>query len=408
MKYLIFSHAGWAEFPYKRLLEILPDREDIYFIGQMNKEDERRYHVKSFPLSGIRTLQPHEFTAIVASPYWIQTIREWQPKWIIALLERSPDDVDPQLWDKFNGLLTAYAHMVITASEKIYLEQCLRKDGVILLHGDSPLSYGMVMYSEEQILFLQDYEALFVNAMSAMIRGNSFEPWVKKQWGLRERYYRSLNDQIRYHETISYLLASYLYLLNDASAEQYLAVSFEQMVLKDFTDCLHSHYRFFSAIEAKKGDLEKAVHIYSISAFSEEERKRVQLLESWLEKGNDRLVKAEIFRVNEDYRSAIHLLEGMNSSESNNLLVQNYVQTFRWEDSLPLLDQSHLSDDDKIVREVLRGTVHMINNKPHLAVCTFLRASVREWSILSNIAEMMHLEQAAKDVMRRGEIRGNE
>lgn len=401
MKYLVFSHSGWEKFPYKRLLEILPDREDVYFIGQVNEEDERKYHVRSFPLSSIRTLDSSEITAIVASPYWIQTIRELQPKWIIALLERCPDNENPDLWNKFNGLLTAYANMAITASEKIYLEQCLRKDGVFLLYGDSPLSYGVVMNSEEQILFLRDYEALLVNAVSAMIRGDAFDQWVMKQWEMREQYYHALNEQIRHHETINYLLASYLYLLNNASAEKYLAISFEQMVLKDYSDCLHSHYRFFSAIEAKKGDLEKAVHIYSITAFSEEERKKAQIMESWLRKGEYPLVKAEIFRVNEDYRSAIHLLEGIQSPESDNLLLQNYFQSFRWEDALRFLERSLLSDNDKIVCEVIKGTVHMINNRRHLAVRTLLRASVRDWNVLSNIAEMMHLEQAEKDVIGR-------
>jgi hypothetical protein len=399
MNYLVFSHTGWADFPYKRLLEILPDRDDVYFIGRIKEEDESRYQVRSFRIADIHTLPPSEFTAIAASPYWIQTIREWQPKWIIALLERCPDNEDPNLWNKFNGLLTAYAQMAITASEKIYLEQCLRKDGVILLHGDRPFSYGLAANPARQILFLQDYEVLFMNAVSDMIRGNPLEQWVKKQWELRERHYRSLNEKIGPHETINYVLASYLYLQSKLSAEPYLAVSFEQMVLKDFTDCLHSHYRFFSAIEAKKGDLERAVHIYSISAFSEGERKRVRRMESWLEKGDDRLVKAEIYRVNEDYRSAIHLLEGVNSPESNKLLVQNYFHAFRWEDALPLLDQSHLSEDNMTFGEVLRGTVQMINNKRHPAVSTFLRASVRDWNALSNIAEMMHLERAAKRLM---------
>jgi len=403
MNYLIFSHSGWGGFPYKRLLDILPDRRDVYFIVRVDEEEESGFPVKSLPLSSIRTLDSSEFTAIVASPYWIQTIREWRPKHLIAALERCPDEEETNLWNKYSGLLAGYADLVITSSEKIYLEQCLRRDGVILLHGDDPLSYGMVTNPQDQILFLQDYEALFVQAVSALNRGNSFEQWVKKQWELRERYYRSLNEQIRQHETVNYLLASYLYLLNDAAAEQYLTISFEQMLLKDFTGCLHSHYRFFSAIEAKKGDLAKAVRIYAISAFSEAERNRVRLLESWLEQGEDRLVKAELFRVNEDYRAAIRLLKEMNSPESDNLLLQNYVQTFRWEESLPLLDQSRLSDDDKTVREVLQGTVHLIHNERHLAVRTFLRASVRDWNVLSRIAEMLQLEQAANRVMGEGE-----
>lgn len=401
MNYVILSHAGWEAFPYKRLLELLPEREEVCFAGAVSEEDERKHRIRSCPISRFASLETDAVTVLVASPYWIQTVLQWKPRRIIALLERCPADEDPRQWEKYNGLLAGCADLIVTASEKIYLEQCLRNVKTILLNGDSPLTYGVAEISENETLLLQDYESLFASAARDMLRGSSFQSRVRKQWEIRERHYRLLNEQIRNHETISYILASYLYLLNDASAGQVLTDSFEQAVLQETADCLHSHYRFFSALEAKNGNLEKAVHIYEITAFSEDERKRVQWLKSRLERGDEPLVKAELFRVNEDYRSAIQLLQEMNSAESKPLLLRNYVQTYRWEEALLLSDSIALSADDRISLEVLSGTVHLVHNRRHLAVRSYLRASMRKWDVLSNIADMLQLDRLASRVKER-------
>ncbi|OAB47017.1 hypothetical protein [Paenibacillus antarcticus] len=405
MKYMIFCHNGWGDFSYKRMLKLLPDRDEVIVVGEVMKKDEQDYDVCSISLTNMLSLDLTEYTTIVCSPYWLKTVNSLHPRYMIALLERCPDDQDAEMWNKYSEILAAHADIVGTASERIYLEQCLRREGIFLLSGESPLTYGMVNHRQDT-LFLNDYEMIWFEALSCMNKGERFEQWTYVQWEIRCKYYVDLGATYPFHATISYLAATYLYLLGKSSdAGMYVVNSFEQMVLHDYLDCLDSHYRFLSSMAAQVGDLEKAIRIYAVSVYSEVDQMKVIEMRLWLDHGEDDLVKAEIFRLNEDYASAIRTLKPLNSSESKSLLRDNYMQTYRYEDALRLTEEGSLShemdSEISLVNSLLiRGTIHMLHNRPYEAVKAILTATTVELSALQWLTEMSSYEESAERMLR--------
>jgi hypothetical protein len=197
---------------------------------------------------------------------------------------------------------------------------------------------------------------------------------------------------------VHYLAASYLYLLGNSAANRYLAHSFELMVLHEYLDCLHSHFRFFSAIEVKTGELETAVQQYMITAFSAEEKLEAERLQGWFHSGEYELVRAELFRLNEDEAAAIRILSSLTTSEAKQMLIQNYIQTFQWEKVLELQHER-----DGYVDGVIEGTIHLLHGRRHEAIRSFLNAAGQgnqAWPLLS---EMADLEEAIRRLRRRVE-----
>lgn len=46
MKYLILSRGSWEEYEYKRLLDLLPEREEVCFAGRMTLEQQINSQIK--------------------------------------------------------------------------------------------------------------------------------------------------------------------------------------------------------------------------------------------------------------------------------------------------------------------------------------------------------------------------
>lgn len=419
MNYIIFSGVPWEEYSYKRLLEVLPEREDIVFTEKMTLLQQEDSGIRALSLAEVYTLPAKEYTALVSSPYWLQDVLAFGPAFIIALLERCPEGEDVNLWDKYSGLLAAKADLVGTASERLYLEQLLSRSGVVYLSGDDPLSYGMIRRGE-RLYFLADFEAVWKKALEELWllpdTDCPDEPWAEIQLRHRADYYLSMCGKLPQQPTVHYLAASYLYLLGDSRAAELLTKSFELMLLHDYTDCLHSHYRFFSAIGAKRGNLDLAVRQYEITAFTAEEKALSAQLQRWLGSGVRELVQAELYRVNEDSAAAIRLLAGMDSLEAKSLLLLNYMDTFQWEkalrlqqelDSMPaepsslmLFQGSGAIASVLLQTPVVEGTLQLLCGKRHAAIRSFLRAAGADQGARALFAEMADLEEAV------GRLRG--
>ncbi|WP_342562894.1 hypothetical protein NST84_25500 [Paenibacillus sp. FSL R7-0345] len=418
MNYIIFSGVPWEEYSYKRLLEVLPEREDVIFTGKMTPPQQTDSGIRALSLAEVHTLPAKDYTVLVSSPYWLQDVLALSPGYIVALLERCPEGEDGNLWDKYSGLLAAKADLVGTASERLYLEQLLRRSGVVYLSGDDPLSYGMIRRGE-RLYFLADFEAVWKKALEQLWcpqeTNAEEEPWAKIQLRQRARYYLSMCKKLPQQPTVHYLAASYLYLLGDGCAAELLTQSFELMLLHDYTDCLHSHYRFFSAIEARRGNLELAVRQYEITAFTAEERAVSAQLQHWLESGQRGLVQAELFRMNEDGAAAVRLLAELDGLEARSLLLLNYMDAFQWEKALLLQQElettaggpaSVVLQGSGAVASILaqipvvEGTLHLLYGKRHAAIRSFLRAAGAEQGARTLFAEMADLEEAV------GRLRG--
>ncbi|MNO12152.1 hypothetical protein D3C76_17560 [compost metagenome] len=429
MNYLILSHVPWEGYPYKRLLDLLPERADVCFAGEMTSGQRGDSGIRPVSLAELNTLDGERFTVLVSSPYWLPDVLALKPAYTVALLEACPEDEDNMMWDKYSALLAARADLVGTASERLYLEQSLCRPKVIYLGGDYPLSCGLIRRGE-QLFFLADYEAVWTRALTELWQPafSEAEGWLIVQRRLRADFYVSMCEKMPGQPTVHYLAATYLYLLGDEAAGRYLAKSFELMLLHDYTDCLHSHYRFFSAIEARKGNLALAVAQYEITAFTEEERKTALQMRQWLESGQSGLLQAEIYRVNEDIAEAIRILENLSCPEAQPLLLQNYITSFQWEKALQLQRESGFSGGDAgsiplpdgavlpgsailpasavllagtgipvyggIQLPVLEGTLHLLHGRRHAAIRSFLRVAGAGGEARTLFAEMADLEEA--------------
>lgn len=398
MKYLILSGGSWEDYEYKRLLELLPDREEVCFAGRMTREQQTNTQIRAVAAVDIYSLNVKQYTVLVSSPYWLSEVLSLQAAYVVALLERCQEEEKKWLWDKYSGLLGAKADLVATRSERIYLEQSLRREGVIYLGGDQQESYG-ITFQGDRLHFLTDYEVLWRKAIVNLWQDPTISSdWVSIQLELRADYYISMCAKLPSQPVVHYLAASYLYLLGDPAANRYLAQSFELMVLYEYLDCLHSHFRFFSAIEVKTGELETAVQQYTITALTTEEKLEAERLQGWIHSGQYELVRAELFRLNEDEAAAIRILSSLTTSEAKRLLIQNYIRTFQWEKALEL--QHEL---DGSVDGVIEGTIHLLHGRRHEAIRSFLNAAGQDnqaWPLLS---EMADLEVAIRRLRRRVE-----
>ncbi|WP_282938435.1 hypothetical protein [Paenibacillus sp. RC67] len=360
----------------------MPDCERTFFVGAISKEEQEQYAIEPIPLEDLSYLEKNEYVALVTSPFMLPYVHRILPHKMIALLERNQEEESSGFHTKFNALLAAQAQLIGSNSEKVYLEQCFRHENVLYLPNEA---------QETKV---------WEEAVRALNRDEPTVPWKHLQWESRATYYRKLHKQWGEHETVCYLLASYLYLLEQPSAKHFLAVSFEQMMLKDHPDCLRSHFRFFSAIEAQAGNLDHAIRIYAITAFNEEEKRSVQTLYELLDKGKLDFIQAEIFRLNDDFHSAIRTLQqASGDSDADHFILSDYLLAFRWEEALRLLDRIGVPADERHLADMLRGTIQLIRGGRHKAVQSFLRGAVSDWRALNSIAEVEQWDQATRSVL---------
>lgn len=144
--------------------------------------------------------------------------------------------------------------------------------------------------------------------------------------------------------------------------------------------------------------METAVQQYTITAFTAEEKRDAERLQGWLHSGQYELVRAELFRLNEDEAAAVRILSSLTTSEAKMLLIQNYIRTFQWEKALELQQDLEGSVDG-----VIEGTIHLLHGRRHEAIRSFLNAAGQDnqaWPLLS---EMADLEEAVKRLKRRVE-----
>ncbi|WP_018131911.1 tetratricopeptide repeat protein [Effusibacillus pohliae] len=380
MKIVCFGTAWQQDSPCHRLLQLLPECDDPLLIPDV-------------PLSRLESLDPNETVAFVFHPYWIQVVNRFAPRYLVSYLEPCPEGCDRSLWEKCSTHLAARSTVVCTQSERIYLEQCFRRDSLILLSGEERKPFD-VHQTKDSTLFLRDYEVAFRDAMNRMIHNLPMTDVVQRQWRWRTAYYRSLLERADMRATVCFLLSVYLYLLKQPEAREHLLQSFESALLAGDKDCLTTHYRFLSAIEAQAGELEKAVHVYGITALLPHEKQAYCFLLSLLEQGKYGLVQAEIFRLNEDYKSAAAILRTLASDDARRILCQVYLHLGQLEEALRLIEPADLvSLQDRRDYCILNGTVRsMIYGNRHAAIHWFLQAATYDYQAIAHILECKALD----------------
>ncbi|MDQ6422468.1 hypothetical protein RB620_23845 [Paenibacillus sp. LHD-117] len=390
---IIFPEASWRHYSFKWMIPLLHEYGQIYFITS-KQDDELPEAVIPLSYSELHTMELTDTIAVVSHPYWVPSLYEHQPDFVIALLPNQPEDEASGLWRKYREQLIAAAALVGTPSETQYLELQFRRDNVIFLNGEDRSAYDFIAYGSD-ILFLKDYEAWMKQAFGHMLRHESLQSVARQQWLARKTCYESLVRNTEGHETISFLISVYSYLLGDGDAKEHLLLAFEQAVLSGAGDCLHTHYRFLSAIEALYGDLDRAADLYGITATTPEAKRQYASVVSFLGQGKRDLAKAKLLELNDDYRLAAELLASNSSTEARTLLIQNHLQAGRLESAFQLLVPEELTTDSDL-RDyyLLEGTVYLSRNNRHLAIRSFLKAAAYDYDALAHILELKALDEA--------------
>ena len=393
MNYVCFT-AGKQDFPSDRLLQLLPDCENLFSIPADSP-------------SILDSMDPQETVALVFHPYWIQAVNRFAPRSVVSFIEPCPPDADRELWEKLWNLLAAKSALVCTSSERIYLEQCFRRDSAILLTSEEHKPFD-VCQIKGKTWFLRDYEMFFRDAMERVLRNRSIEDLARKQWHLRKKYYQSLTDKVNMQATVLFLLSVYQYLLGEKAARDSLLQSFEYSLLAGNQDSLQTHYRFLSAIELQAGDLEQAVNTYGITALAANEKQTYRSLLTLLQQGKHELAKAELFRSNEDFRSAVSILHTHlpthtpSSDEARRKLIQSYLHMGQMEQALRLIQTSDLiSLEDRKNFFLLKGTVCFMNGDRHAAIHHFLKAAVYDYDAIAHVLELKALDDGLASLVKR-------
>ncbi|MWV42298.1 hypothetical protein GRF59_01525 [Paenibacillus sp. HJL G12] len=386
MKYVVWGNLPWEDFIYKDLLRHMPDAEEVIFMGKGTEQGT--LNIRFANLQVLNMPECSEQTAIVCSPFWIQQALGGGFRNVVFIMEPCPINEDRQLWDKYSGLLAEAANLVITIAEKTYLEQCLRRRNVYWWDSGHE-------HTEENHALLR----LFMRYMN---QDHSMEPLMMKQWEQRLHAYSRLDAQVGVHETIRYLAASYLYFLGRAEADEALREAFEMVLLRERSNgSLHSHYRFFSAIQTQQGDLERAVYTYAITAVLPHEKEIIARMEKWAAEDRLELLKAELYLVNDDYRRAADAGEEDGSEEADLLLADLYLDQWMWTKGLEKMERLQLPYRNGISREQVRATLLWSHNQKHEATLDLLRASMKDWNVLATFAETDLLEQACHRLKER-------
>lgn len=324
--------------------------------------------------------------ALVIEPLWVSAFCGWRPKWLVMLVPRKAYETPVQ--QRWADLVTGMADAVLAESESLYLQLCFRRNGVIFW--DPYRSW-----EERRQLAIQVIETL-------VERGDPERMAVDQRHSLL-RDYEMLADREDVKETAYYLMALYRYLLADSRAQQDLLTAFERAVEAGRPNSLITHYRFLSAILAQCGRVEEAVQAYGITAVDERAKEEYDRLVRWFEEGQGQLVRARLFLLNDDIRSARVTLGRLDGEAARRLSMEADIRAGRLEEAL-----CRLTPGDRKSRAARRaiavqeGLLHWMRGDRAEAIHQFLRAAVEDPGVLGYVLEMGDAEEILERIGRRG------
>ena len=405
-QYVLFPRkGGWSSFPYPDIAALLAaEQGTLYYVSSRTAEEEELPNaIQVISLSEAETrLQEPRTVAVVAHPYWLMTVASLQPEVCIALLpEPVGDEAASPLWESSIARLVGIADLVGTSSETRYMKLLFQGTRAIWLGGEDASPAGYIHHDGTRIP-VRDYELFFMHALQQVLAGRS-DHITMLQIRARADYYRQLRAKTGAHETISFLLSAYEYLLDDSRAAASLKEAFIHAAINRRQDCVVSHYRFLSAIYARSGQIEEALQIFGISASDEQERHHYEQLCRWLEAGEEQLVRAELLRINDDYGSAIRILDELGGETARHWKFRIYRETERVEDALALVHAIDIHAGDSLPQyKQLSGTALALRGERHGAVRQFLEAAVEDEDALACIMELELLDHAVQQLL--GEV----
>ncbi|WP_211747299.1 hypothetical protein [Paenibacillus sp. Marseille-Q4541] len=375
----------------KLLVELCKEYK-VYYLSELKQKDAEHTNEEAstarlpsdvlfLPASKLHTVWTEDTIAIVAHPYWVHVAGSQTCLHAAQLITLHLDDTEE---DPSSLLLTcmkqllAISQLFCSRSEMRCLDAAFCGTPALLLDAGQ-----------------DDLEVrLFTQAIHEMIEDIPITVH-QIQWSERKAHYLSLREQNGPHETISFLLSVYQYLQGEGEALQYAEEAFLQALAKGSDQPLISHYRFLSAIHAKLGDLKTAVNIYGITAFGEIEARQYENILSLMAQDQEALARAELFRLNDDYGSALSIIQGAPlQNNTRHLLFHIYRETGQIELALAQVQSSDLlSNEDRYMFRILCGNVEALRGERHAAIRLFLEAAAENEEALVHIAALEVLDE---------------
>ncbi|ADG05908.1 hypothetical protein [Kyrpidia tusciae] len=393
MKVVAFGSETLSRFPYRDLLEVLP-AECRYYVGAgsdsggsgLDKYADVEDVVRDISVEDCRRLPADETTAIVTEPLWVSAFGGWRPERMVAVMADLSFSTAAQR--RWANLVAAVADAVFVRSETQYLQWCFQRP-TVFFWDPYRCRQEAVHWASRVIGALEDPEEL---------RGLE-----KEQWHSRLKEYQGFVGREEIAEKALYFSAAYRYLLEDPAAREDLLASFERAVASGRADCLVTHYRFLSAILAKQGRLEEAVQAYGVTALDQAAKWEYERLLTWLEDGRQALVRARLFLLNDDLRSAREVLSETDGEEAGRLRLE-----IAWRTGYPDQAFREVAPADCKTHslpqavEILEGLFHWLQGDRPGAIHHFLRAAAEDPNALGYILEMDEAESLLEQI-RRGE-----
>ncbi|MCP1187200.1 lipopolysaccharide assembly protein LapB [Paenibacillus sp. 1781tsa1] len=404
VRYVLFPRkGGWSSFPYPDIAALLSIEGEVYYVSSLTQTVDVPAVITVISLSEAEQLLLEPRTvAVVTHPYWLMAAASLEPELCIALLpEPAGDEASSPLWESSISKLVGIADLVGTSSETRYMKLLFQGVRAIWLGGEDHSPAG-TMQKDDLEVPLRDYELFFLHALRQILSGTP-DSVTLLQCSVRADFYRQLRAKAGAHETISFLLAAYEYLLEDPRAIHSLQEAFTHAVMNGRSDCVLSHYRFLSAIHARAGQLEDALLVYGISAADEQERHHYEQLCRWLEAGEDQLVRAELLRMNDDYGTALRILDELGGETARHWKFRIYQETGRVEEALALVHAVDIQDDaSRQDYQQLSGIALALRGDRHGAVRHFLETALEDEDALARIVELELLDHAVQQLL--GEV----
>ncbi|MCF8567606.1 hypothetical protein LLE49_23075 [Alicyclobacillus tolerans] len=396
-------HIVWLgdgmEFPSHRLLKLLQNYGNVWGIRPLHVTTHPENLQTMFLDNWYRLESEEPSIVVVTHPLWVRTVVQNRPEHVIVLMMHEwPNDAIYSLCTK---LLLSNADIIVTTSERTYLEQCLLRDGVFLWQSDDSTSHGVLVTGDET-WFLKDCEVIVQSALRAVLFREDLKTVSVQQWRQRRSYYNQLLDRLGGpHETASFLLATYKYLLHESDARDQLLQAFGQMVTNGRRDCLRGQFRFLSAIQAQLDQLEEAIQTYGITALTAEERTNYRRLLDMYNADEERAVKAELYRLNDDLCTARTVLSNPQTNVETSLYVKILVETGSVQEALGIV-ASHTDRVGLSSAELhwIIGVECWRNRRSFEAMHEHLLAAASDFAFVQTMHDWAKMEDAIDSFVR--------
>ncbi|RKD24609.1 hypothetical protein BEP19_09540 [Ammoniphilus oxalaticus] len=391
----------WSDLK-RRWIELLPVNGKRYVVGRQTTGTES---FTPMSLEQLEQLDPSKTLVFVSDPLWGAMVKKFGPRIWLQLLPARLGEQDDLFYKKCYDFAAHQATLILTTSEQAYLEQTFRRDGVFFLNGEDEAAYDMAIY-ERETFFLKDYEVVFVEVIRDLVEGESPTESVQKQWRLRRRHYLNLLKKMGEQETVLFLLAVYHYFLEySEEAERYLLQSYQLAEAAGHANARQTHYRFRSAIQAQRGELDEAVATFGESMNKELEQRAYQALVDRLQRGERSLAKVELFALNDDLKMATRMLQEMSGRESRDVLYRLYVKLGRFDQAVQLVAKDELSAPEQQAEyETLLGWSKMMEGDHQGAIQHFLQAAEHDEGVLKQINLLQSAEQRIQELLREEDL----